>query len=421
MPRRTSLERRLFAWLLVLALLPPLVVMGVAVGVGAGSLEWIGTLGPWDEVAQSGRDLFQAAEPAAAHDPRLASALERHRSQLSESLVQARRWSFLGHRLASAMPLAAALFALVMALLVFWLSRHLARQLARPISELVVWADRMARGEPLPPEVSREKGEVREVGALRGALRTASVQIIEGRARALEAERMRAWGEMARRVAHEMKNPLTPLRLAAHRLGRLAADPAVAEVVTVINEETERLEDLSRQFSALGRPSSGPPSEVDLAELLEALLASDVPPAVQRSLDSPPSLPLIQGHYDALVRSFRNLLRNAVEAVASKGDQGAITLHIAARNGGVAVTVADNGPGIPPDRAERIFEPDFTMKAGGTGLGLAVVRQVVGAHGGRVQAQNRPEGGAEFEVWLPLRLPRPEQSARPPENMPTAS
>src|SRR5690606_11201349 len=112
----------------------------------------------------------------------------------------------------------------------------------------------------------------------------ASQQIAEGRARALEAERMRAWGEMARRVAHEMKNPLTPLRLAAHRL-RQADGGAPDDVVAVIEEETARLEELAKSFAVLGRPSAGPPSEVDLEELLRTLLETDVPDGIERRLD----------------------------------------------------------------------------------------------------------------------------------------
>src|SRR5690606_40530754 len=137
MLRRHSLERRLFGWLLALALVPPLLVLGVALTIGAGSLGWMGTLGPWDRVGESGRALFEAAAPAAGQDSALAGALEQHRRELSESLVQARRWSFLGARVATMLPVAVGVSIVVLALLALWVSRRMARQLARPVRDLV--------------------------------------------------------------------------------------------------------------------------------------------------------------------------------------------------------------------------------------------------------------------------------------------
>jgi signal transduction histidine kinase len=368
---------------------------------GAGWLQWIGTLGPWDRVAESGRALFDAAQPELAANPELSSAVERHQRDLSESLVQAGRWRFLGDRAFRLLPFFVGASTLILGAAALWLSRRLSRELSRPIRELVDWADRMARGEQLPESGSAEKGEVTEVRSLRQALRSASVQIDEGRTRALENERIRAWGEMARRVAHEMKNPLTPLRLAAHRLQRHAPEGEdMKEAIAVIGEETGRLEELARQFAVLGRPSAGRTSPVDLEELLASLLASDVPDQIERSLAVAAGTSLIEAHYDALLRAFRNLLRNAVESVTTCGG-GRIDVRVVPAGNGVEVTVSDTGKGIAPELAERIFDPDFTLKAGGTGLGLAVVRQAVAAHGGVVSARPRHGGGAEFLVRLP--------------------
>jgi signal transduction histidine kinase len=399
MLRRHSLERRLFGWLLALALLPPLLVFGAAVLVGAGWLEWIGTLGPWERVADSGRAVFDAAQPAIAADPSLGAAVAQHERVLSESLVQAGRWQFLGERVTALLPVAVAIIGLVLVAAAFWVSRRLARELARPIRDLVQWAEHLARDEALPAEDPAERGEVEEVRALRGGLRRASTQLAEGRTKALEAERLRAWGDLARRVAHEMKNPLTPLRLAAHRLARIEApDPAIAEAVTVIGEESGRLDELARQFSALGSPFTGPRSEVDLEEMLGELLASDVPPTIRTSLRVDGVTTRIEAHHDAILRAFRNLLRNAVESL---GSGGRIDVVLRTHDAGIEVVVADDGPGVPVELLERIFEPDFTRKAGGTGLGLTLVRQAVAAHGGEVRARSREGGGAEFVVRLP--------------------
>jgi two-component system, NtrC family, nitrogen regulation sensor histidine kinase NtrY len=408
--RLDRLERRLFGWLLLLTLVPVLTLLAAGYVIGARSLQWVGTLGPWDQVAESARVLVEAAAPAAAADPELARALEQHRLELSNSVILARRWSFLGQQLATALPVLVLAVALMLAALALWVGRRLSVQLARPIRELVGWARRMASGEPLPEPVPGEQREVREVRALRDAMRIAAVRIADARTRALEAERVRAWGEMARRVAHEMKNPLTPLTLAAHRLARHPdADGSLREPLEVIDEEIARLQDLARQFSVLGRPAAGPASDVDVRELLERLLESDVPPHVQTRLLVDAGVPLVHAHYDALQRAFRNLIRNAVDAMAGTvpAGNGEHVLSVMVRNadGAVRIIVADTGCGIPAEHAERLFEPDFTLKAGGTGLGLAVVRQAVAAHGGSVSAAPGAAGGAEFTVELPLRPP----------------
>ncbi|CAN5887010.1 hypothetical protein BH23GEM9_BH23GEM9_00720 [soil metagenome] len=435
--RLDRLERRLFGWLLLLTLVPLLTLLGAGYLVGARSLQWFGTLGPWDSVAESGRALVEVATGAAAEDPELARALDNHRRELSNSVTLARRWAFLGERLALTLPFLVLVVAVLLAGLALWVGRRLSVQLARPIRELEGWAGRMAEGEALPPPGPREDREVREVRALRDALRLAAVRIADARTRALEAERVRAWGEMARRVAHEMKNPLTPLRLAAHRLAKHPeAQTTLREPREVIEEEVTRLDELARQFAVLGRPSTGPASAVDMGELLERLLESDVPPHVITRLHIGPGVPLIHAHHDALQRAFRNLIRNAVEAMepprpapqpqsaredredredreaqATQAQQAEahptslLSVEVVMDDVGVCVTIADTGRGIAVADIDRLFEPDFTLKAGGTGLGLAVVRQAVAAHGGSVTAAPRAGGGASFTVRLPLQQP----------------
>lgn len=403
--KRNSLERRLFGWLLALLLVPSLLIVAASLYVGSRSVQWIGTLGPWDQVATSGQALIDAASPHAATDSALATALRQHQRELSTSVTQARRWSFIGERVVGLLPAVLLALGVLLVLFAIAISRRAARELARPIGELVAWADRLAQGAPLPASGPRERREVTEVRTLRAALRDASERIAEARAKALELERVRAWGELARRVAHEMKNPLTPLRIAVHRIARTTDDERLREPLAVIDEETGRLEELARQFAVLGRPSGGPASDVDLREMLDGLLRTDVPPHIATQLHADAQLPLLHGHFDALQRAFRNLVRNAVEAIACRereAEPGRIDVHIARQGDALVVVLRDNGCGIPPDRVERIFEPDYTLKAGGTGLGLALVRQAVLAHDGQVTAQSAGRG-ATFEVRLPLR------------------
>ncbi len=411
MLRRRGLERRLFGWMLVLALVPALGLVALGTWVWSDSLDRISTLGPWDRVGESGREVFDAAAGAAATDPALVAALDRHRDELSESLLLARRWAFLRERVVGILPGLAVLFGLVLVGAAFTAARRVSRGLARPIRELVGWAELIAREEELPGPHRGEGREVAEVKALRGAFRVAAGELRAARRRALEAERVRVWGELARRVAHEMKNPLTPLRLALHRLARSHPGGAeLAETVGVIAEEVERLEDLARQFAQLGRPPEGPTSQVDLRELLAWLLATDVAPPVETELDAPPGLPLVEGHYEALVRAFRNLVRNAVEAMEGCDGPRRVEIRIrevlpdgpAPQTGWIEVRVADRGRGLPEDAETRIFEPDFTTKSRGTGLGLTLVRQAVTAHGGTILLARHPAGGAEFVVRLPV-------------------
>lgn len=404
-----TLERRLLGWLLALTVAPALLVLAVGGWALAASLDIAGALGPWEEVAASGRRVVELAEPAG--DSALGAALDQHRAALSQSLTQARRWAFLGERFIGALPWLVLTAAALLVALAYAATRVLARQLARPIEELVAVADRLGKGEPLP-ELSRTS--IQEVRVLDAALRGAARDLTAARERAVAAERVRVWGEMARRVAHEMKNPLTPLRMAGHRLKRLeAGDARMAEVLEVIEHEVGRLEELAGRFSWLGRPPEGSPTEIDLPELMASLLETDVGPGVRTTVEAPDDAPSVRGHFDALFRAFRNLVRNAVEAVADEADPWigvSVEVEDAVPEGArwVVVRVRDNGGGLPPDAAERIFEPDFTTKTRGTGLGLALVRQAVAADGGTVVAGNR-DGGAEFVVRLPTE-PQPKES-----------
>lgn len=385
---------------MLVALTPSLSVIAIASWAGREAAGWVGATGSWSRVAESGRVLIDAA--ADEPDPELRAAADAHRRQLSRSLTQAARWEFVGARARALFPLfvvSLALFGIVIALAV---ARHVARMVSRPAREIVTWTHLLANEEPLPPPSPKEEREVKELRRLRGALRQASADLQRARARALEAERVRTWGEMARRVAHEMKNPLTPLRLAAHRMTRLPASPELTESLHVIEEETRRLEELAASFAMLGRPAEGPRSPVDVGEMIERLLASDVPAHIEVAVVGVAEPQLVRADYNALLQAFRNIVRNAVDAVEQNGRVRRITVEITpAGSANVQVAVTDSGQGLTAEAQQRLFEPDFTSKARGTGLGLAVARQTIRVHGGDITAHNTPEGGARFVVELP--------------------
>jgi signal transduction histidine kinase len=249
-------------------------------------------------------------------------------------------------------------------------------------------------------------------------MRVMARELAAGRARALEAERGAAFRETARRVAHELKNPLTPIRFAVERLRRDAAAmaPAHPEVVEVLADETRRLEEMARSFAQFGRLPDGPVADVDLGDLARAAAKSTVPEHVAVSVEVEPGVPLVRGHYAALSRALSNVLLNAVDAsdgspraAGADGHHGEITVRVtrarAASPEAVELAVRDTGCGIPPERLAQIWDPYVTHKAQGTGLGLAIARQTVAAHGGSVDAVSVVGRGTEVRFILPVAGP----------------
>jgi signal transduction histidine kinase len=227
-------------------------------------------------------------------------------------------------------------------------------------------------------------------------------ELEHGRRQAVEAERLHAFRESARRVAHEIKNPLTPIRFALARLKGHAPQP-LQEDVDVIAMESDRLDRMAKSFAEFGRLPEGPPSEIDMGELVRYTARSSVPPNIALDLQIDENLPRVRGNNGALAGALSNVLLNAVDA--SPGGGGRIT--VSAREvklGGrdaVRVSVADNGSGIAPDVLEKIWEPYVTNKPGGTGLGLAIARQAVWSHDGTVNATSTLGKGTEIQFTIP--------------------
>lgn len=349
-----------------------------------------------EEIGTTGRALMLVIDTTRL-EPTERSALTVHLQQLNRALSLAR--GAVPYSEARTFALTASV--VLLGALLLWaavrVARNLSRQLSSPIDELVGWTVLIRRGESLPTESSRRGAP--EFRSLRVALRETSRELQQGRAAELEAERLRAFREVARRVAHEMKNPLTPVRFAVSQLSR-SATPEQQEALEVLRAESARLEALAREFANLGRLPEGPAAEVDLGELLDELLRTSLPPAMTGALQVAPGTPHVLGHYDPLRRAFGNLVRNAVEA---SGGEGRLDVTIRPAGTRVVVSLSDHGPGIPPADRGRIFEPYFTSKPDGTGLGLAIVRQAVEMHGGTIEVHETDGGGATFDVVLPIR------------------
>jgi two-component system nitrogen regulation sensor histidine kinase NtrY len=210
-------------------------------------------------------------------------------------------------------------------------------------------------------------------------------------------QRMAAWREVARRIAHEIKNPLTPIKLSAQRLERKFAgsvdDPVFGQCTDLIVRQVEHLQQMVEEFSAFAKLPEVTPRPGDLTPLLEELTAlfRNSHSNIAWTLDIPAPLPVLPMDHEALHRAFLNILTNAAEVLQGR-DNGVVTItavHNTALNL-VRVDVADNGPGLTAEERSRLFEPYFSRKKGGTGLGLTIVKSVVSDHRGYVRAHAVP-------------------------------
>ncbi|MGC1457203.1 MAG: ATP-binding protein [Steroidobacteraceae bacterium] len=233
----------------------------------------------------------------------------------------------------------------------------------------------------------------------------------------LQAQRDAAWGEVARRLAHEIKNPLTPIQLSAERMRRKFLASMGKEDAELLQRSTDtivqQVETMKQMVNAFSEYARAPDMKVTgfslndlIAEVVELYRSPDS--QVQIRLDLDPQLGIIEADRGRVRQILNNLLVNALEALEGYGTSGVVDISTRLRAQGVewahgVVTVCDNGPGFPRELIGRVFDPYVTSKPRGTGLGLAIVKKIVEEHGGRIEAENRPEGGARVRVTLPLR------------------
>jgi signal transduction histidine kinase len=412
---------RLVLILSLFAIVPALLLTLLWSGTVSTALPFVTGRSAWDSVAASGEKAIAAARqaPLTAAQRR---AIDSHERELRLSVEQARRYSFLAARTVRVLAIAGVLALLVLTGAASRVAGHLSRQLSRPLDELVRWTELIGHGEPLPPPpeptvhpAARKNGDggttievttsrVRgapEFETLRRSMREMVSELEHGRRRAVEAERLHAFRESARRVAHEIKNPLTPIRFALARL-RGQAPQELQEDVGVIAVESDRLDRMARSFAEFGRLPEGPPAEIDMGELIRYTARSCVPPTIALDLQIDDNLPRVHGHNGALAGALSNVLLNAVDA---SGENGRITVSArsvsASGRSAVRISVADNGRGIAPEKLETIWEPYVTNKPGGTGLGLAIARQAVWAHDGTVNATSTLGKGTEIQLTIP--------------------
>lgn len=244
-----------------------------------------------------------------------------------------------------------------------------------------------------------------------GRRRIGTVVVCEDLTQILASQRLEAWKEAVERVIHEIKNPLTPVGLAADTLktawarDRARFGELFPSAIDMIQGAVRDLKTLIGEFSRFSRVPKMRPERQDANALVVEVLSpysQGPPPGVEVRKELAPDVPEVEADADQLKRVLFNVINNALEAMGETG--GVLRLQTRAEEGGVVILVEDDGPGV--DDVERIFEPHYTTKVKGTGLGLAIARQIVEEHGGRILAESRSGRGTCVQIHLPAAPPR---------------
>jgi len=249
----------------------------------------------------------------------------------------------------------------------------------------------LLRGTRLPPGVER-----------------GYVLVFDDVTKLIDAERNAAWSEVARRLAHEIKNPLTPIQLSAERIARKLdgrLQPADAEFLaratqTIVNQ-VAAMKSMVDAFADYARMPRARLEALDINALVHEVLALYDAKALGLQLNLDADCPSIAGDSTLLRQVIHNLLQNAQDALAGHSSP-CVEVSTRLNNNAVCLTVADNGGGFPEHLMTRLFEPYATTKAKGTGLGLAIVKKIVEEHQGKIQIENRKSGGAVISIALPV-------------------
>jgi two-component system nitrogen regulation sensor histidine kinase NtrY len=288
-------------------------------------------------------------------------------------------------------------------------SSIISRSVTRPIEQLETAARDVSSGNwhARVPVTSAD-----ELGRLAESFNRMTSELLSQRDRLVQAERVAAWRELARRLAHELKNPLFPLQLTVENLLRAKQrspqefGEVFAESSTTLLAEIANLKNIVSRFGEFSRMPQPAFQSVnvnrlmtDVARLFQAQLSERSRIHCEMKLD--PSVPQMAADPDLLHRALSNLILNAIDAMP---DGGTLTLSTRRAGDGVRLEVADTGSGLTPEERGRLFTPYYTSKAHGTGLGLAIVQSIVSDHQGTIGVQSQPDKGSVFQIELPANL-----------------
>jgi two-component system nitrogen regulation sensor histidine kinase NtrY len=299
--------------------------------------------------------------------------------------------------------------ALLIALLVTW---WVSARITRPVAKLAEGARAVAAGDWEARIQPGGGGEIRQLGeAFNDMTRTLAAQ----RERLVQAERVAAWRELARRLAHELRNPLFPLQITVENMQRARSlspaqfDEIFQESTQTLHAELANLNTIVGRFSDFSKMPAPQLQRINLNDavrsavrLFEPQFSAVGKPVITPEFYLDDALPEIDADPDLLHRALQNLVLNALDAMPAGG---ALKLRTSSLDKGVCIEVSDTGQGLTPEECLRLFTPYYTSKQHGTGLGLAIVQSVVSDHGGTISVSSEPGSGSTFHIELPLRPP----------------
>jgi signal transduction histidine kinase len=284
------------------------------------------------------------------------------------------------------------------------LGYRMAERISDPVNRLTRATSRIARGD-LDARIAATSSD--ELRRLVEAFNNMAADLQRQRGELERTHRLEAWAEMARQVAHEIKNPLTPIQLNAEHLRRVHADrgeplsPVLQECVATILTQVKLLRQIASEFSSFASSPTARPAEVDVAALLHEIVdpyRAGLDGRIRLDVTIPSTLPPVFVDRNLVSRSITNIVENALHAMPGAG-----TLAVAAQadNGRVRIRVADTGVGMDEEALARAFEPYFSTKASGTGLGLPIAKRNVELSGGTIAVESVRDQGTTVEISLP--------------------
>lgn len=288
-------------------------------------------------------------------------------------------------------------------------SRWAAARVTRPVEELAAAASEVAAGKWGTQVTAASKDEI---GQLAGSFNRMTHELITQRDSLVQSERVAAWRELARRLAHELKNPLFPLQITIENMMK-AREQSPTEFDEVFRESTATLlAELNNLKTIVGRfsdfskmpvPERRPMQLNDAvraaARLFEPQLQARAGAPIKLQVELDPLLPQVQADPELMHRALSNLILNAIDAMPSGGR---LTLRTRSLERAASLEISDTGAGLTPEECARLFTPYYTSKQHGTGLGLAIVQSVVSDHGGRIRVESVPDQGTTFFIELPV-------------------
>jgi two-component system, NtrC family, nitrogen regulation sensor histidine kinase NtrY len=292
-------------------------------------------------------------------------------------------------------------------LIAILLSGWVAGRVTRPVEELAAAAREVGAGNWNVQVQSTADGDL---GELVDAFNRMTRELIDQRERLVRTERVAAWRELARRLAHELKNPLFPLQLTVENLLRARQhspemfEEMFQESTATLLAEIANLKTIIGRFSEFSKMPQPKFQRVDVNEIVQGVMRlfqgqlEAKTPKIEAKLELSSDLTDIAADADLLHRALSNLVLNAIDAMPHGGT---LTLRTLRHNGGVELQITDSGTGLTPEECERLFTPYYTSKQHGTGLGLAIVQSVVTDHGGRITVDSAPGRGTTFRIELP--------------------